>query len=101
VNIPESVSVLLIDERSEKEKAKIDVNILAESAKALVRRLGNELSNSGVWAYRFDEHDLVGVEIHTVGSMQLLAPFDERTLDLFGFRIGLAHDVEHVGQHRI
>lgn len=43
----------------------------------LVRCLDNELGNFRVCAHRLHKNDLVGVEIHTVGFMHLLAPLDE------------------------
>jgi len=33
--------------------------------------------------------------------MHLLAPLDERTLDLFRFWVRLTHDVEHVARDRM
>jgi len=62
-----------------------------------VRCLSDELSDFRVCAHRLHKNNLIGSEIHAVRFVQLFAPLDEGTLDLFGLGIGLADDVEHVG----
>ena len=66
-----------------------------------MRCLDNELSDFRVGAYRLYKNNLARVEIHAVRLVHFLASLDERTLDLFRLRVGLTHDIEHIGQDRM
>ena len=59
----------------------------------------DQLSNPRVGAYRFDEHDTAGIQLHAVGAMQFLAPLNQHILRLVGVRIRFGNNVVDIRQH--
>ncbi len=55
------------------------------SPRALILvRLGNQLGHLGLLAHRLDAQDLIGIEVHAVGLVQLLAALDQHVGGLLG-----------------
>lgn len=52
------------------------------------------------WADRLNKHDMLPVEVHTIGAMQLFAAFYEDILGFFGLRINATLDVVDLRQNR-
>jgi hypothetical protein len=71
------------------------------SRQELVGRLGDELSYLGIGADRLDKQELVGIQVHTIGLVELLAALHKHVVYLLGIGIRLAHDVVHVGKHAL
>jgi hypothetical protein len=61
--------------------------------------LGDELGDFGVGAYRLDEQNLLGVEVHAIGLVQFPAALDEDVVRLLSFGIRLRDDVIDFAQH--
>ena len=52
-------------------------------------------------SHRFNEDNLIRVQVHPVGSVEFLAAFHQNVRNLLGSRIGFGDDVIDIRQYRM